>query len=148
MAMLERQTQIAAPRAMVFEFFSDPHNLARITPRSLGFEIVDAPDRRLRSGDRNRYRIRLLGIPLPWVSRISEWREGTSFVDEQERGPYRRWRHEHTLRASDRGVVMHDRVDYELPFGALGRLVAGWWVRRNLDRIFDYRAQVIREIFG
>ena len=148
MAILRRETVIAAPRKAVFEFFSDPHNLARITPRSLGFEIVDAPDRRLRSGDRIRYRIRVLGIPLPWVSRISEWREGRSFVDEQERGPYRLWRHQHLLAESKHGVVMGDRVEYELPFGALGRFVAGWWVRRNLDRIFDYRAQVIREIFG
>lgn len=148
MATLERETVIAAPRNVVFEFFGDPHNLVRITPRSLGFEIVDAPDRRLRAGDRIRYRIRLFGIPLPWVSRISEWREGTSFVDEQERGPHRRWRHEHTLAASGDRVIMRDRVEYELPFGALGRLVAGWWVRRNLNRIFDYRAGVIREIFG
>ncbi len=148
MATLERETVIAAPRRTVFEFFSDPHNLARITPRSLGFEIVDAPDRRLRAGDRIRYRIRILGIPLPWVSRISEWREGTSFVDEQERGPYRRWRHEHTLAAHGEGVVMRDRVEYELPFGALGRWVAGWWVQRNLAQIFDYRARVIAEIFG
>ena len=148
MPTLERETVIAAARTDVFEFFSDPHNLARMTPRSLGFEIVDAPDRRLRAGDRIRYRIRLLGIPLPWVSRISEWREGTSFVDEQERGPYARWRHEHTLAAVDRGVVMRDRVEYELPFGVLGRLVAGWWVRRNLERIFDHRARVIGKIFG
>lgn len=148
MATLQRETVIAAPRRVVFEFFSDPQNLARITPRSLGFEIVDAPDRPLRAGDRIRYRIRLLGIPLPWVSRIAEWREGTSFVDEQERGPYRSWRHEHTLAASGRGVVMRDRVDYELPFGALGRWMAGWWVRRSLDRIFDHRTRVIREIFG
>ena len=148
MPTLERETVIPAPRRMVFEFFSDPQNLARITPRSLGFEIVDAPDRRLRAGDRIRYRIRLLGLRLPWVSRITEWREGTSFVDEQERGPYKRWRHVHTLMASDRGVLMCDRVDYELPFGALGRFVAGWWVRRNLERIFDYRTQAIGEIFG
>ncbi len=147
MASLERETVIDAPRHVVFEFFSDPKNLWRITPRSLGFEIVDAPDRRLRAGDRIHYRIRLLGIPLPWVSRITEWREGTSFVDEQERGPYRRWRHEHTLAPANGGVLMHDRVDYELPFGALGRLLAGWWVRRNLQRIFDHRAAAIAAIF-
>jgi len=147
-AILERETVIAAPRRTVFEFFSDPRNLARITPRALGFEIVDAPDRRLREGDRIRYRIRLLGISLPWVSRITEWRENTGFVDEQERGPYKRWRHEHTLFASNRGVLMRDRVEYELPFGALGRVVAGWWVRRNLERIFDFRARAIGEIFG
>ena len=147
MFTLERETLIPAARSEVFAFFSDPGNLARITPPSLGFEIVDAPHRPLRAGDRIRYRIRLLGVPVPWVSHITEWNEGTRFVDEQERGPYRLWRHEHTLRAADRGVLMRDRVEYDLPLGAIGRFFGGRWVRRNLQQIFDYRAQAIREIF-
>ena len=84
MPVLERTTFIAAARSEVFSFFSDPKNLARITPPSLGFQIVEAPQRPLRAGDRIRYRIRLLGIPIPWVTHISEWDEGTRFVDEQE----------------------------------------------------------------
>lgn len=146
-SVLERETFVPAPRAEVFSFFADPNNLARITPRSLGFEIVDGPRRPLRRGDRIRYRIRLLGIPIPWVSRITEWEEGIRFVDEQERGPYRRWRHEHTLRDVKGGVMMLDRVEYELPLGALGRLFGGWWVRRNLNHIFEYRTRAIREFF-
>ena len=147
MPVLERDTFIDAPIADVFSFFSDPANLARITPRSLGFEIVDAPKRPLRAGDRIRYSIRILGIPIPWVSHISEWEEGTRFVDEQEKGPYRRWRHEHLLRPSGNGVAMHDRVEYELPLGRIGAFVGGWWVRRNLRKIFDYRAAAIESIF-
>ena len=147
MFTLERETFVPAKQSEVFEFFSDPSNLARITPRSLGFEIVDAPRRRLRAGDRIRYRIRLLGIPIPWVSKITEWKEGSMFVDEQERGPYRVWRHEHTLRAAQNGVLMFDRVQYDLPLGRIGRAFGGWWVRRNLRAIFDYRTQAIAEIF-
>lgn len=148
MPLLERQTIIPAPRGEVFAFFSDPKNLARITPGTLGFEIVEAPARTLRASDTIRYRIRLLGIPVPWVSRITEWQEGQRFVDEQERGPYRRWRHEHILKDADTGTAMTDRVEYELPFGFLGRLAGGWWVRRNLKQIFDYRARAIEEIFA
>ncbi|GAC1439027.1 MAG: SRPBCC family protein [Thermoanaerobaculia bacterium] len=147
MPVLECETFVPAPRSKVFAFFGDPGNLARITPSTLGFETVEAPDRTLRSGDRIRYRIRLLGIPVPWTSRITEWVEGIRFVDEQERGPYRRWRHEHVLRDSDGGTLMTDHVEYELPFGILGRTFGGWWVRRNLRHIFDHRARVIREIF-
>ena len=147
MPSLERETFVPAPRTEVFAFFSDPVNLARITPHTLGFEIVEAPRRTLRRGDRIRYRIRILGIPLPWTSKIAEWKPGSSFVDEQERGPYRRWRHEHVLRDSNSGTLMIDRVDYELPLGLLGRMFGGWWVRRNLRHIFDYRARAISEIF-
>ena len=147
MPVLERETFIDAPIEEVFAFFSDPANLARITPPSLGFAIVDAPKRRLRAGDRIRYRIRVLGFPLTWVSHISEWDECTRFVDEQERGPYRRWRHEHLLESAHGGVKMRDRVEYELPFGRAGALVGGCWVRRQLRAIFDYRASVIASIF-
>lgn len=147
MFVLERETFVPAARAEVFAFFSDPHNLARITPPSLGFEVVEAPPAPLRAGVQIRYRIRVLGLPLRWTSLISEWREGTYFVDEQLRGPYKRWRHEHTLRDIDGGVMMSDRVEYELPFGVFGALFGGWWVRRDLDRIFAFRASAIREIF-
>lgn len=148
MPLLERETFIAAPRARVFEFFADPKNLARITPRSLGFVIVDAPARSLRAGDRIRYTIRVAGMRLPWVSHISEWTDGVSFTDEQERGPYRTWVHQHLLRDADGGTLMVDRVDYKVPLGFLGNFFAGWFVRRNLRQIFDYRAKAIDEIFG
>jgi ligand-binding SRPBCC domain-containing protein len=145
---LHRTTLLAAPRREVFAFFSDPANLARITPPALGFTIIERPDRPLRRGDRIRYTIRLLGVRVGWTTHITEWVEGVSFVDEQERGPYRRWRHTHRFEERDGGTLMTDEVDYEVPLGAIGWLVTGWWVRRSLKKIFDYRAKVITSIFG
>ena len=147
MPILERESLIPAPRGAVFAFFGDPANLARITPPSLGFTIVDAPARTLRAGDRIRYRIRIAGIPVTWVTHITEWVEGTRFVDEQERGPYRLWRHEHLLDDAPGGTRMRDRVEYELPFGKAGAALGGWWVRRSLATIFDFRERAIREVF-
>jgi ligand-binding SRPBCC domain-containing protein len=141
--IFERTTTIAAPLPRVFDFFAQPENLARISPPSTRFRIVAGPRRRLREGDRIEYALRVWRLPFRWRSRIEAWREGESFADVQERGPYKSWRHTHTFREADGGVEMHDRVDYELPFGILGRVVAGWLVRRELEKIFEYRAQAV-----
>lgn len=146
-SVLETTTVIAAPLADVFEFFSTPGNLGRITPPNMGFRITAGPDRRLREGDRIQYAIRIFGVPLRWTTRITLWREGEAFADLQESGPYRYWHHTHTFREVDGAVEMHDRVEYELPFGFLGRLFGAPIVRRQLEAIFAYRAAAIREIF-
>jgi hypothetical protein len=141
--IFERTTTIAAPLPRVFDFFAEPGNLARITPPSTRFRIVAGPARRLRDGDRIEYAMRVFGLPFRWVSRIEAWRENESFADVQERGPYKSWRHTHTFREAAGGVEMHDVVEYELPFGILGRLVAGRLVQRELEKIFDYRADAV-----
>ncbi len=139
----ERTTILRAPLPRVFDFFSEPGNLARITPPATRFRIVAGPARRLRESDRIEYRLRVFGLPWRWASRIDSWRENESFSDVQERGPYKSWRHTHTFRETAEGVEMHDRVEYELPFGILGRLAVGWLVRRELEKIFEYRGQAI-----
>jgi ligand-binding SRPBCC domain-containing protein len=145
--ILRRTTEIAAPLPEVFAFFSEPANLGLITPPSMGFRIVEGPDRSLRAGDRIVYRIRVAGLPLRWVTRITEWEENRTFTDVQEKGPYSVWVHTHTFEEVDGKVRMHDLVRYELPLGMVGRISAGWFVRRQLAAIFDYRERVIRERF-
>ena len=141
--IFERTTFLPAPLPRVFDFFAQPANLARITPPSARFRIVAGPGRRLREGDRVDYALRVFGLPFRWRSRIEAWRENESFADVQGRGPYKSWRHTHTFREVDGGVEMHDVVEYELPFGLLGRLVAERLVRRELEKIFDYRGEAV-----
>jgi ligand-binding SRPBCC domain-containing protein len=148
MYVLQREAFLAAPLSEVFAFFSDPGNLSRITPPAMHFRIVDAPNRPLRAGDRLRYTIRLLGIPVGWTTRITGWEEGRSFSDSQEKGPYKSWNHAHRFREVPGGVAMIDRVEYELPFGPIGRLAHALWVRSQLRGIFDFREAAIGRIFG
>lgn len=140
---LHRRQVVGGTLPDVFGFFKDPFNLEAITPPWLGFRILEATDPEVRFGTRIRYRLRLHGIPFRWESRIAEFAEGERFADEQVTGPYRCWYHQHGFSAVEGGVAIEDIVDYQLPFGVLGRLAHTMVVRRQLQAIFDYRAQHI-----
>ncbi len=148
MYSLVQTQQIDAPPDAVFAFFSDPANLARITPPWLSFRIHGTPPRELGEGSRIEYRIRWMSLSLRWVTRITRWRAGVEFQDSQEKGPYETWIHTHRFSRRGSGVTMEDRVDYALPFGVLGRIAHALVVRRQLEGIFEFRRKAIAEIFG
>lgn len=147
--VLERRQWLPTDIATAWSFFSTPRNLALITPPELGLRIRgpfnDAP---AHAGQLIHYTVRpLLGIPLRWTTVIAEVDAPHRFVDDQLRGPYRSWRHEHVFSPSEGGVDMHDRVVYELPLGAIGRAVHALWVRRRLMLIFDHRQRALAALF-
>jgi len=146
--LLERSQVVPGSLPEVFAFFKRPENLERLTPPWLNFKILGSTDAEVREGTRIRYRLRLMGIPLRWESRIARFEENVLFVDEQLTGPYRRWVHLHTFRAVPRGVEVGDRVEYALPFGFLGTLAHAVAVRRQLRTIFAYRERAMEEVFG
>ncbi len=127
----------------VFRFFADAANLEAITPPWLRFRIVTPQPLQLGEGALIEYRLRLHRMPIRWLTRIEEWEPGRRFVDAQVRGPYRLWHHTHTFEPHERGTLMRDTVRYSLPLGALGRLAHAAVVRRDLERIFDFRAAVL-----
>ena len=146
--ILTRTQFIPRDPAEVFAFFRNPFNLEAITPPWLRFHVHDATEQQVREGTRIGYILKWHGVPLRWDSLIASYEENTSFADEMLRGPYKRWYHSHTFRAAPGGVEMCDRVEYELPLGVVGEAVHRVVVRRQLRRIFDYRARRIAEIFG
>jgi ligand-binding SRPBCC domain-containing protein len=146
--VLRRQAFIPAPLDDVFEYFANARNLEQITPDWLRFRVLTPDPIEMNVGTRIRYRLRIAGIPVRWDTCIARWEPGRSFVDRQERGPYRLWVHTHSFEAMGDGVLMDDLVRYALPFGPIGRLAHALWVRGALAQIFDYRFERIREAFG
>jgi ligand-binding SRPBCC domain-containing protein len=144
---LKREQVVPRPLNEVFPFFADPRNLGRLTPPSLGFDILTPPPIEMREGALIDYTIGVLGIRMHWRTLISDYDPPQSFTDVQLKGPYLFWHHSHTFRQTDRGTVVGDEVRYILPFGIFGRLVHALLVKRQLRQIFDFREHVIGNVF-
>ena len=144
---LETVTSLPRPQDEVFAFFANAENLQRITPPELAFRILTPVPIDIGEGTLIDYRLRLFGVPFNWRTRIVEWQPDERFVDEQLSGPYRSWRHLHTFAGCEEGTMMTDRVEYRLPLQPAGAFALPL-VRRQLDRIFRYRANAIRRILA
>ncbi len=147
--VLEREQVLPVTLEEAWTFFSTPKNLALITPPEMGFVIREPfDDQPAYTGQLISYTVRpMLGIPLTWVTRIEEVIGPTRFVDTQLKGPYKRWWHVHTFQSVFEGVLMRDRVEYELPMGPIGELAHGIIVRRKLTAIFDHRHRTLERLF-
>jgi ligand-binding SRPBCC domain-containing protein len=129
----------------VFEFFSDAHNLERITPPWLRLRVLTPRPIDMGVGARIRYRFRIRGIPARWDSEITAWEPPFRFVDEQRGGPFRHWVHEHTFFAEGEQTIARDDVHYAVPGG---RAFHDLFVRKDLERLFSYRHTQLIWILG
>jgi ligand-binding SRPBCC domain-containing protein len=148
MAQITVSTEVAAPIDTVFEFHLDPRNAARISPRGTRVLSVEAPEQ-VREGDAVHLAVRQFPLPVTqrWRVRIERIEEPVAIVDVAFAGPFPVWRHEHLFSvAGENRTVLTDRVTYELPLGALGRLVDRLVVRRVLVRAFRARQARTRAI--
>jgi ligand-binding SRPBCC domain-containing protein len=140
---LSRTQLVGRPIPEVFAFFADPSNLDALTPPFLHFRILTPMPIEMRPGVQLDYQLSLFGVPVRWRTRITDWQPGRRFVDEQESGPYALWRHTHEFEARGSSTIIRDVVDYSEPLGPVGTIAHLLFVRRTLDRIFDFRRDAI-----
>jgi ligand-binding SRPBCC domain-containing protein len=146
--VLETRQWVPAGLDETFAFFSDVRNLEAITPSFLGFEIRTPLPIEMRAGTLIEYRIRLMGLPMPWLTRIDGWEPGRSFVDRQVRGPYARWVHTHRFSPADGGTLVEDHVEYAVPLAPWSDPVRALFVRPTVERIFRHRQAAIARLLG
>lgn len=139
---------VSRPIDEVFAFFDRAENLEALTPSTLGFRILTPSPIRMREGALIDYTLRIWGVPVHWRTLITHYDPPHRFVDEQIKGPYAFWHHTHTFTQLDGGVQIEDDVRYCMPFGLAGRFVHAAFVRRDLERIFRFRAARIAEHFS
>jgi ligand-binding SRPBCC domain-containing protein len=132
-----------------WDFFSNPSNLNKITPKEMNLVPTSALPEKSYPGMFITYKVKpLLGIPMLWVTEITHLREKEFFVDEQRIGPYRIWHHQHHFKAVKGGVEMTDIVDYRIPGGPFGVLLEKLFIGNKVRSIFEYRTKRLVELFG
>ncbi|MBK6560345.1 SRPBCC family protein [Candidatus Amarobacter glycogenicus] len=137
------------PLEEAWAFFSDPRNLATITPPSLNLKPTSALPSAMHPGLIVTYDVvPMAGLRVLWVTEITHVVDGVMFVDEQRAGPYRFWHHQHHFKAVPGGTEMRDIIHYALPLGVLGDLFGARMVKRKVQGIFDYRREVLEEKWG
>jgi len=142
--VLERELWLPRPVGDVFPFFADARNLEVLTPPWLSFKVVTLGAITMAPGTIIDYKLRVHGFPVGWQSEITVWEPPHRFVDEQRRGPYRLWVHEHGFEEENGGTLARDVVEYAAPGGGL---VNRLFVAGDVKKIFEYRAQKLKELF-
>lgn len=146
---IQKKTFIKAPIEQVWEFFSSPQNLEKITPKDMRFEILtELNGDPVFEGQIIEYYVRpMMNQKMHWVTEITGVKQNEYFTDRQLKGPYKLWDHKHTFVEKDGGVEMTDVVKYQLPLGFLGQIAHALFVRKRVEEIFEYREQVIKDLF-
>jgi ligand-binding SRPBCC domain-containing protein len=144
---LYREQYVTATLAEAWDLLKNPANLDLITPEDLKFKIVSPVPQVMFNGLIIEYRIRIPWFGLhTWIAEIKHIREMHSFVDEQRLGPYSFWYHYHQIDAEENRIKLIDRVYYEVPYGIFGKIIHFFFIRKTLQRIFDYRKQKLAEL--
>lgn len=132
-----------------WKFFSDPKNLKDITPNEMNFNIISGADKSIYAGQIIQYKVSpILGINLKWVTEITHVKEKEYFVDEQRFGPYSLWHHKHFFKKINGGILMEDIVDYKIPYGLIGQFAHVIFVKKKLEKIFNFRHTKLEKLFG
>ena len=131
----------------VFEFFSRPENLEKITPSSMGFNIITPTPIDMKEGAIIDYTVKIMAVPMRWRTMITSYKKNEYFVDEQLKGPYSYWYHKHTFKEVEGGVLIIDEITYALPIQAFRLIVHPVLIKPQLNQIFNFRFQTIKDKF-
>ena len=140
-----KESRIAATPSEVFDFHERPGALIRLTPPWEKVRLVEGGDS-LQPGSRAVLEMRLGPLKLHWIAQHTEYIQGTMFADQQISGPFARWYHRHRfLDDGQGGTILRDEVEYEPPFGWIGRLLSAGFLERKLSRMFEYRHETTKK---
>jgi len=144
---VECEQIIQWPIEKAWDFFSSPLNLAKITPEKMGFTVTSKNLGKIYPGQIISYQVGILPfIKTNWVTEITHVRSPNYFVDEQRIGPYSMWHHEHMFEETEKGLLMTDRVSYQIPFGIIGNFLTGGIIKKQLLEIFNYRISILNKL--
>lgn len=148
MLRFENRQEVPLPLHKAWDFFANPHNLPRLTPSHMQFRFLDNLPTGMYSGMILRYKLApLMGISVESCTKIETIAPQEYFTDVQLQGPFKSWHHEHRFeKVSDTKTLVIDLVHYQLPGGALGKLLGGNLVKKQTEQLFEFRRKALQKI--
>lgn len=146
----QRTQELSTSVEEAWNFIKDPSNLKEITPDYMDFKITsNLLSKEIYPGMIISYKVKpILRLPMTWVTEITHVEKHKFFVDEQRKGPYKMWHHEHKLEQTKNGVLMTDLITYEPPMGFLGRIANTLFIKKQLKEIFEFRRVFLDKKFN
>ena len=142
----EQEVLIAAPPEVVFDLSLDidvhVESQAAAGERAIGGVTTG----RIGLGEQVTWRATHFAIPFTMASRVTELERPHRFVDEQVRGPFRHWRHEHVFVPVHGGTQMIDSVVFDAPLGPIGWMAERLVLERYLAQLIADRADHLRAV--
>ncbi len=147
---LELKQKIPIDLDSAWNFFSCPKNLSKICPPEINFKILSTSgSSKMYAGQIIQYKVKpILNIPFYWMTEITQVKEKEFFIDNQKKGPFKLWHHQHQFKQIEGGVEMTDLVHYQMPFWFLGKILHILFLQKKVADIFEYRKKVVEELFG
>jgi ligand-binding SRPBCC domain-containing protein len=145
MERIERTVQINAPIDRVFHFHDDTRNLLKITPPGIRVTIETQGVPGLGYEVTLKVRQFLLFV-MRWHVRITAYEPPTLMVDEQVSGPFKTWKQTRLLKTTENGTALTDIVEYEVPFGPLGKIANALVIRGQIQEMFTYRQAATKRL--
>lgn len=145
MERIERTIAIDAPIERVFHFHDDTQNLLKITPPNIkvSIETMGSPG----LGYEVTLKIRqFIFFVMRWHVRITAYQPPSLMVDVQVRGPFKSWKQTRQLRSVNGKTELTDIVEYEAPFGVIGRIANALVIRRQVEQMFAFRQNATKRI--
>jgi ligand-binding SRPBCC domain-containing protein len=124
----------------VWNFYTNIKHLEIVTPPNLKLKIIETSNKQIVEGLRMTISARLALYNSKWHSKISLVNISKhEYIDEMVKGPFKKWKHVHIFSEIGKNqTVVIDKIEYELPFFFLGKLMEGY-VENSLKKIFEYR---------
>ncbi len=133
-------------RGLVYQFFADPNNLVRLSPPAVGLQIMHGAQSPIAPGQTLHIRVRPFGWAMDFTSQITQVEIGSLFEDQAHGGLFKRWIHQHRFTDHGNGTMIEDVVHYDVGGGAVGRLMHGLIIRRQMAAMFRFRHRQFMEI--
>ncbi len=145
MERIERTVAIDAPIERVFHFHDDTQNLLKITPPNIKVTIETMGSPGL--GYEVTLKIRQFAFfVMRWHVKITAYQPPVLMIDEQIRGPFASWKQTRQLQTVNGKTELTDIVEYEAPFGILGRIANALVIRRQVEAMFAFRQAATKHL--